>query len=581
MMPRRIVLVLTPALILVFGLTAPAAAQSTFTVNSGSDAVDAAVGSGGCATSGAVCTLRAAIQEANFNPATIDTINITVPFIDLFITGTAEDAALTGDLDITASVTINGGGAVIINRTQDRTFHIITGSLSINNLEISSARTIADGAGFLVNSSQILSLDNVHVHHNTGDDGVGLFASASSTINIVNSSFTHNNGDSGALYNNSAATFTVVNTTISNNTGRFVGGVRNVSNTGDFSRFEQVTITENLVVGSGAGSAGGLVSSGDFGPVLKNSILAANTRLQSGSAFDCASSLAGDGIISQGGNVFGSPFNCAVTFAGDRVTSDVLLDPLDFSLFSGNASHTPSALSPALFLGQECQADDQNGNPRPANSCTAGAVEAPLLLLTTNGGFESGLSGWTVAGTSVKAKDLDPLTGLKHLELKGGSASVRIVSQKITLDPLTTPVPEFVVVDLYYQAVSGTSIMNISLEFKREFGEKVKLKLPVVNDTLERLPADYSRATYRLLVDERVTDEPILTAPRATPPPSSVTFKLIDSSLSGKLYVDDIRVYFYGGEVQPGGGARGTDPGTRGLPLLPPPLIPDGFRGKN
>lgn len=577
-MLHRLARVLILPCLLIFAFVTPAAAQLTFTVNNGGDGTDNFIGNNVCATVSGVCTLRAAIQEAN-NSAVADTINFSVSVVTLTRTG-VDDTAVNGDLDITNPVTINGANAMIVNRTGERTFQIISGLVQVNDLQVTAVRTGDNGGAFMVSSTLIL--DNVHMHHINANDGMAVFAANGTSINILNSSITNNTGSSGALYNSGAATFTVVNTTISNNFGTAVGGVFNISNTGDFSRFEHVTITENLTLGSTATDAGGILTLGDFGPVFKNSILSGNDRRFSGPpGIDCATNLASNHLISQGGNVFGSLINCTVTYAGDRNTFDEGLDPLTVQLFSGNAFHLPQALSPALFLGQECQAQDQNGDPRPANDCTAGAIEAPLLLLTTNGGFENGLSGWTVAGTSVKAKDVDPLAGLKHLELKGGSTSIRTVSQKITLDPFTTPVPEFVVVDLYYQAVSGTSILSISLEFKREFGEKVKLKLPVVNDTLERLPEDYRRATYRLLVDQRVTDEPILTDPRATPPPSSVTFKLVDSSLSGKLYVDDIRVYFYGGEVQPGGGARGADPGTRGLPLLPPPLIPDGFRGKN
>jgi len=47
-------------------VTCPAiATASTFVVNSTLDAVDFNLGDGVCATSGGVCTLRAAIQEAN------------------------------------------------------------------------------------------------------------------------------------------------------------------------------------------------------------------------------------------------------------------------------------------------------------------------------------------------------------------------------------------------------------------------------------------------------------------------------------------------------------------------------------
>src|SRR3990172_8219355 len=64
----------------------------TITVDSTIDAVDAVPGNGVCATAGSVCTLRAAIQEAN---ALAGDNTITVPggTYTLTIAGTGEDAA--------------------------------------------------------------------------------------------------------------------------------------------------------------------------------------------------------------------------------------------------------------------------------------------------------------------------------------------------------------------------------------------------------------------------------------------------------------------------------------------------------
>src|SRR5690606_29638496 len=55
-----------------------ARAAATFTVNNVGTAADAAPGNGVCATAGAVCTLRAAIQEANAL-AGADTIQFNLP----------------------------------------------------------------------------------------------------------------------------------------------------------------------------------------------------------------------------------------------------------------------------------------------------------------------------------------------------------------------------------------------------------------------------------------------------------------------------------------------------------------------
>ena len=84
---------------------------ATFNVNSTTDVVDSNPGNGVCATAGGVCTMRAAIQEANSLGGGPHTITVPAGTYTLTITGTGEDAAATGDLDITANMTINGAGA--------------------------------------------------------------------------------------------------------------------------------------------------------------------------------------------------------------------------------------------------------------------------------------------------------------------------------------------------------------------------------------------------------------------------------------------------------------------------------------
>ncbi len=49
-------------------LAATVASAATFRVDDASDAVDLTPGDGVCATAGSVCTLRAAVQEANALP---------------------------------------------------------------------------------------------------------------------------------------------------------------------------------------------------------------------------------------------------------------------------------------------------------------------------------------------------------------------------------------------------------------------------------------------------------------------------------------------------------------------------------
>jgi CSLREA domain-containing protein len=90
------------ALVLGLVITVPGSAlAATFTVNSTANTADAAVGNGICAASLGVCTLRAAIQEANFTVAA-DIIKFAIG------TGPQRISALTSLPTITQPVTIDG-----------------------------------------------------------------------------------------------------------------------------------------------------------------------------------------------------------------------------------------------------------------------------------------------------------------------------------------------------------------------------------------------------------------------------------------------------------------------------------------
>jgi CSLREA domain-containing protein len=81
-------------------LATPVSRADTFVVNSTLDDVDATPGDGNCWTVGGRCTLRAAIQETNAL-AGDDTIELPAGVFYLTRAGGGEDAAATGDLDIT------------------------------------------------------------------------------------------------------------------------------------------------------------------------------------------------------------------------------------------------------------------------------------------------------------------------------------------------------------------------------------------------------------------------------------------------------------------------------------------------
>lgn len=169
----------------------------TFTVNGTDDGVDAVPGDGVCATFGGWCTLRAAIQEANALVGA-DTIVLKAKKYYLFIAGTGEDAAATGDLDITDNLTIKGvsSAKTIINGgALDRVFHII-GPFTVTfiNLSIQNG-VIQDSAGGIFNQGGIVSLTSCSVTNNVSIDGTGggiVSTGVGSSLNIKSSSVTNN-----------------------------------------------------------------------------------------------------------------------------------------------------------------------------------------------------------------------------------------------------------------------------------------------------------------------------------------------------------------------------------------------------
>ncbi len=188
------------------------APQASFTVNNAGDAVDANPGNGVCATAGAVCTLRAAIMEAN-KLAGSDSITINSGLNITLSTGSPDNDFNTpfnteagGDLDITC---------VVANPA----FDTCTAPLAsnVNNLTITGAaggNTIAGGT-FAASAPITNTTDRVF---DIGFDGIfgGGFGGATA-IQVTMSNLTIQNG-------NVRENCDVVNCGAGNNWGNFARG---------------------------------------------------------------------------------------------------------------------------------------------------------------------------------------------------------------------------------------------------------------------------------------------------------------------------------------------------------------------
>jgi hypothetical protein len=257
-------------------------------------------------------SLRSAIICANVTPGA-DTITLPAGTYTLAIPGTGEDAAATGDLDITDSLTIDGAGettTIVDANSLDHVFHIAgTGSVSVEMVGLTlrggnvslgpangggilvdsagqsltlrnvtlTANRAGSGGGGIYNTGGALTLDSVTVDGNAAVDGNGGGIDnygSTSLANISNSRIDNNtasNGNGGGIDNGSVvgARMTLTDTTISENTARSGGGISNTSD---------LDIVRSTLSGNTAGSGGGLYS--QLGQVIVvNSTISGNTTV--------------------------------------------------------------------------------------------------------------------------------------------------------------------------------------------------------------------------------------------------------------------------------------------------------------
>jgi CSLREA domain-containing protein len=346
-----------------FAVLSVTAEAKTFFVNSTLDEVDAALGDEICATAGGVCTLRAAIQEANAL-AGPDVIKLKTGLYMLKIAGISENACATGDLDITDDLTITGTGAkkTFINGGKlDRVFHVIDPlldgiSVTIADMTIENGVATDDGygdtnyviGGGILNESgsSTLALKGITLSHNTASGGVdgrggGIYNSGTLRITkslLSNSTLSDNavtGGSSGveggAIYNN-AGTLTIKATTIFNNivSGPNVGYGGAIGNW-SILEIRQSTISNNTVSVQGVYGGGGGISNHGTMTIIQSTI---------------SNNTAQGGVSGHGGGISNSG---DLTITTSIISSNIARGPFasggGISTYWGNVVITGSTLS--------------------------------------------------------------------------------------------------------------------------------------------------------------------------------------------------------------------------------------------
>lgn len=380
--------------------TAAGAQAATFTTNSTADA--AATGSllddvcDSDPTAAVVCTLRAAVQEANAD-ASGDLIQLPDlgPSYGLSLGGPGEDAAAGGDLDVTNPLTIQGSaGTTIDGAGLDRVLHLgpISGSpvLTLVGLEVRGGGDVEVGGGVYV-ARGTLALDRVTVEANNvlanagSAGGGGLWIESAGTHTLTASTIS-GNGASGSAsatgagvgVQNPAATLLVINSTVSENLATSALGTAEGGGiwTAAAATLNHATLHQNEADGFPGGVGGNLFAEAATitlrGSIISDGIAGAGVQ-------NCEGTFATLGGNVEGhGNGLGQ---CGLSGGADRgAPSAGLADLAD----RGGPTDTHALLggSPALDAVDACYplTTDQRGEQRPgAYACDSGSYERQVL----------------------------------------------------------------------------------------------------------------------------------------------------------------------------------------------------------
>lgn len=283
---------------------ASAAPDSTYPVNSTSDLGDDNLSDNLCEASPGICTLRAAIQQANAHPGP-DVIQLQ-PGTTYLLSQIAHNGFITAGLIITDPVTILGAGAnsTIIDGNAV-TLHARV--FNLTSTVIISGITIQHGfspnvAGGIYNTGR-LTLINSTVYSNTAsglnDWGGGIYNAGPLTLtnSIIRENRTGNhNAYGGGIYNQ--AEMLIISSTISNNS-TFAGASSPGQGGGLFNIGYTSTIIASTINGNVAALGGGIYKGG-YPLYIVNSTISGN-----------GSNGNGGGIYNSSGTT--SLFNATVT----------------------------------------------------------------------------------------------------------------------------------------------------------------------------------------------------------------------------------------------------------------------------
>jgi CSLREA domain-containing protein len=331
------------------------------------------------------CSLREAVRAVDAGSGG-DTIALPAGRFRLSIAGAAEDAAATGDLDLTKSVTIQGSGArqtLIDSAGIDRVFDIASGVTALI-ADVTVTGGLVDGSGGGIASAGTLTLLSDTIADNeatTVGNNPGGGVSSSGIVTVTQSTISGNRAYNGGGID-FAGSATVTDSTIASNRA---GGLGSNGDGGGISGSggSSLTLTGSTVADNhafnGAGSGGGIDAPA---VTLRSSIVAGNRAHESNGSASYVDNCAH--TVTSNGHNLSDGHDCGLTATGDRQDTDPRLGPLQDN---GGPTDTEALLAGSLAIdaGDSCGSVDQRGTTRPrGGACDIGPYElAPPLVSTT------------------------------------------------------------------------------------------------------------------------------------------------------------------------------------------------------
>lgn len=403
---------------LAFGLAiavAMPATAATFTVNSESDVPDDNPGDGDCHPELAipgVCTLRAAIQEANALAGS-DTINLTAGQV-YTLDRVGQDAnAFNGDLDITDNVSIfffaSGERPVVDAGGLERAFEIHEGNALMLGFDITGGDATvpgdAAGGGIAIDfDAGIVQLSLLRFHGNRAEFGGGLYNDGPSTTLTLVELYDNESSDTdasagSAIFNRGE--LVVEQSSVFDNRGQGGLGRDAIRNEPPFAGSPSLTVINSTVANN---TGNGIRSFDESTLVLRNATIGANSPY---GVF-----IAGSGGTFQSRNsviAYNGFEDCTVSPVATLNLNRYNMDSDDTCELSDGSSNYPGVepyltplarhggftrvswpltVSPMIDLGHPvigaigCEEDDQQGAERPIDfdsdgdaRCDVGAIE--------------------------------------------------------------------------------------------------------------------------------------------------------------------------------------------------------------